>query len=159
MALIVDAVGDLCLGLRNIFAKNLMFLIGTLSFLVGHATFIKGLMYLENPNIFNCIILGVVAGAILFYLLYRICTMPKMMVPIGIIYTSLICIFVCISLGVYINNQTIKNMLFMIGAVLFVSSDILLILYNFSKKQWWLHPVYSLLYFLAQIFISYSLHL
>ena len=159
MALVLDAIGDLCLGLRNIFAKNLMFFIGTLSFLAGHATFIKGLLLLENPSTFNCIIMGIIVGAVLFYLLYRVSTMPKIMIPVGIIYTLLISIFVFLSIGVYISNHTVKNLLFTIGAVLFVCSDILLIIYNFSKKQGWMHPVYSLLYFVAQISISYSLHL
>ena len=121
--------------------------------------FIKGLLYLNNPYLFNCVIAGIVVGAMLFYSLYRVSTMQKIMVPVGIIYTSLICVFVFTSIGVYLNNQSVKSLLFVIGSILFVSSDILLILYNFSKKQEWLHPVYSLLYFIAQLFISYSLHL
>ena len=159
LALLLDAIGDLCLGIRNIFAKNIMFLTGSISFLIGHIMFIKGLFCLENNYLFNCVIAGIIAGAILFFLLYRICTMQKAMMVVGIIYTSLMCVFAFISVGVYMHYQTVKTLLFLIGSILFVSSDILLIIYNFSKKQEWLHPIYSLLYFVAQILISYSLHL
>lgn len=159
IALLLDAIGDVCLGLRNIFAKNIMFFAGSLSFLVGHIVFVKALFFLNNPFIFNCVIIAVIVGAIVYYLLSRVCTFHKVFVIVGIIYSILLSMFVFLSLGVYVNYQTAKNLLFLIGAILFASSDILLILYNFSKKQPWLHPVYSLLYFIGQIFISFSLHL
>ena len=159
IGLLFDGLGDLFLALRNIFAKNINFIIGTISFLIGHIMFIRGLFLLNNDYLLQCIIGGIILAAIVFYLYDRVCRFNKIYTIIGICYLSIIIIMVLCSIGVYVTNQTIKNLVFMIGAVLFVSSDMILILYNFSKKDKWMHPVYSVLYFVAQIFISYSLHI
>lgn len=159
LGLALDGLGDLFLALRNIFAKTLTFLIGTLCFLVGHIMYIRALFLLENSFIISCVVAGVVLGAMLFYLFTKVCRIPKAFFVVGIAYTSIIMIMVSMSFGVYWTNQTISNLVFMIGAVLFVSSDIILILYNFSRKDKWMHPIYSVLYFVAQILISYSLHI
>lgn len=159
LGLIFDGIGDLFLALRNLFAKNVTFLIGSISFLVGHILFIKALLLLDNSYILTCIVGGVVGGSILFYLFDRTCHFSKVFTIVGISYLIIILIMVLLAVGTYITSQTIERMIFMIGAVLFVSSDIVLVLYNFSKKEKWMHPVYSLLYFVAQIFISFSLHI
>lgn len=159
LGLIFDGIGDLFLALRNLFAKNVTFLIGSISFLVGHVLFIKALLLLYNSYILTCIVGGIIGGSILFYLFDRTCHFNKIFTIVGISYLIIILIMALLAVGTYITSQTIERMIFMIGAILFVSSDIVLILNNFSKKEKWMHPVYSLLYFVAQIFISFSLHI
>lgn len=159
LGLVFDGLGDLFLALRNIFAKTATFLIGSLCFLVGHIMYIRALFLLENYYIIMCIVAGVMLGAILFYLFTKTCRIPKPFMVIGIAYASLIMIMMCMAVGVYYSYPITSNLVFMIGAILFVSSDIILILYNFSRKDKWMHPVYSVLYFIAQILISYSLHI
>ena len=109
--------------------------------------FIRGLFLLNNDYLLQCIIGGIILAAIVFYLYDRVCRFNKIYTIIGICYLSIIIIMVLCSVGVYITNQTIKNLVFMIGAILFVSSDMILILYNFSKKDKWMHPVYSVFSF------------
>lgn len=159
MGLLLDGLGDLFLALRNIFAKNLMFLIGALCFLAGHIMFIRALYMLENVYLLNCIIVGIITGAILFYLFNKTCRFSKIFTIVGIAYTSIIMIMLSMAVGVYFTNRIDSNLMFMLGAGLFVSSDIILILYNFSRKDKWMHPVYSILYFVAQVLISFSLHI
>lgn len=157
--LVLDGLGDLFLALRNIFAKNLTFLMGSISFLAGHIMFIKALYLLENYYIIQCVICAVISGALLFYLFDKVCHFNKIFTIVGIAYLIIILMMVYFSAGVYLTASTVKHLVFTIGAILFVASDIILIIYNFSKKEKWMHPVYSVLYFVAQILISYSLHI
>lgn len=159
IGLSLDGLGDLFLAFRNLFAKKVMFIIGSLCFLGGHIVFIRALSLFNNIYYIECIISSVVIGAFLFYLYDRICHFNKGLTVLGISYLVIISMMACLSVGVYITNATVRSIVFMMGALLFIASDIILIAYNFSRKDRWMHPVYSLLYFSAQIFISYSLFL
>lgn len=159
LGLLLDGIGDLFLGLRNLFAKNVMFLLGTLSFLAGHVMFIRALLLLENANLVLWLVAGVLEEALIFYLFNRVCRFHKIYYIVGIAYACLIMIMANLAIGVYMTSNLLSDYIFMIGAGLFVASDIILVLYNFSKKDKWMHPVYSLLYFIAQILISFSLHI
>ena len=159
IGLSLDGLGDLFLAFRNLFAKKVMFVIGTLCFLGGHIVFIRALSLLSNAYYIECIIGSVVIGAFLFYLFDRACHFNKGLTVLGISYLVIISMMASLSVGVYITNTTVRSIVFMMGAVLFIASDIILIAYNSSKKEKWMHPIYSLLYFSAQILISYSLFL
>lgn len=159
LGLIFGGIGDLFLALKNLIAKNVMFIIGTISFLVGHILYLRALFLLDNYYLVDCLIGGVLFGTITFSFLDKICRLNKYFKVIGIVYMMMISIMVAMSIGAYLSNPNISNVIFMIGAILFVSSDIILSIYNFSKKEKWMHPVYSLLYFIAQILISFSLHI
>lgn len=159
LGLLCDGLGDILLAFRNLFAKNVMFLLGALFFLAGHIMFIRALLLLENIYLVTCLVVGVLVGAFVFYLFNKTCRFHKIYYVVGIAYVCLIMIMAALAVGIYYTNKTIPNIVFMIGAGLFVSSDIILILYNFSKKEKWMHPVYSILYFVAQILISFSLHI
>lgn len=159
LGLLLDGLGDLFLAFRNLFAKSVNFLIGSLCFIGGHVMFIRALFLLKNDYLITSIIVAVFIAAALFYLFSKACRFGKIYTIVGIAYTTIIMIMMCMAISTYITSKTISNLIFMIGAVLFVSSDIILILYNFSRKDKWMHPVYSVLYFVAQILISYSLHI
>lgn len=159
LGLILDGIGDLFLAFRNIFAKKLTFFIGTLAFLAGHIVFIRALTLLNNVYFIECIIISILFGSIVFYLLSKACRLNKIYTVVGISYIMIISMMVFLSVGVYLTTSTINHLTFMIGAILFMSSDIILSLYNFSRKDKWMHPTYSLLYFIAQILISFSLHI
>lgn len=159
IGLVLDGLGDLFLALRNIFAKNIMFFIGTLLFLTGHIAFIRALTLLDNLYLVESIVGAVLLGSFIFYLIDKVCRFNKGFKIVGISYVIIILMMVCLSVGVYLTNAYTNHLVFMIGAILFVSSDIILSLYNFSRKDKWMHPTYSLFYFIAQILISFSLHL
>lgn len=157
--LILDGIGDLLLALRNIFAKNFTFFIGGLLFLTGHIVYIRALTLLTNPYFLECIISAILVGAFLFYIIDKVCRLNRAFTILGIAYVMIITMMVSLAIGVYVSNPIDSNLVFMLGAILFLCSDIILIIYNFSKKDKWMHPVYSVLYFIAQILISFSLHI
>ena len=155
----LDAIGDICLGLRNLFLKNLFFVLGSSFFLAGHVVFINALFPYAGNYKLECIIAGIILGTLLLTILSKVCRLSRTYTILGMLYCIMISIMVSLGIGVYLTNKTVSDLLFMMGAVLFVSSDIILILYNFSKKEKWMHPIYSILYFIAQILISFSLNL
>ena len=159
MGLVMDGLGDVFLALRNIFAKNVNFIIGTICFLFGHILYIRALYLLGNDYLLPCIISSVIIGTLLFCLYAKICHFSKTIEFFGIVYLIMIVMMMTMSIGVYLTYSSISNLVFMLGAILFVSSDLILVLYNFYKKEKWMHPIYSILYFIAQILISFSLHL
>lgn len=159
IGLMLDGLGDLFLAIRNIFAKNITFFIGGIAFLAGHITFIRALFLIDNIYFIDCIIIAIILGSFIFYLIDKVTHFSKVYTIFGISYLIIILIMVCLSIGIYLTNPYNNHLVFMIGAILFVSSDIILALYNFSRKDKWMHPTYSLLYFVAQILISFSLHI
>lgn len=159
MGLILDGLGDIFLAFRNIFLKNIMFCIGGISFLFGHIFYIVAQYPIANNYQLQCIICGIVIGVIIMAFLERICRFPRAFKYLGIIYFIIITTMASLSVGIYLTNESVTNLIFMVGAILFMSSDCILAINNFSKKSFWMHPVYSLLYYFAQILISYSLFL
>ena len=159
IGLILDGFGDLFLAIRNIFAKNVSFLIGTLCFLAGHILYIKGLYILNNNYLLINIVLGLIIGSIIFRFYCKVCKLNKVLHYVGYVYISTIIIMVLMSIGVFLTTFETNSLIFMIGSLFFVSSDLILVLYNFSKRKKWMHPTYSLLYFIGQILISFSLHI
>lgn len=159
IGLILDGIGDLFLAFRNIFAKNVNFFIGGVSFLAGHILFLRALLFIQNEYLLACIVLSAIIGPILFFFFKRVCRFGGALNILGITYLIIIIMMLCFSMGIYLTTPTLNHFIFMLGATLFVSSDIILVLYNFSKKDKWMHPLYSLLYFIAQILISFSLHI
>lgn len=159
IGLILDGIGDLMLGLRNIFAKRVNFAIGGIFFLLGHIMYIRALFLLTNYYAVSCVVAGLIFGVALLFLLDRACHFSKAYILLGVVYLEIISIMASLSIGVCISVQSMKNYEFLVGAILFLSSDILLTMYNFSKKARWLHAVYSIIYFIGQLLISLSLHI
>lgn len=157
--LILGAFGDLFLGLRNLYAKNVNYIIGSLCFLCGHIMYFRSLFIMGNSYLFDSIVFAIVFGTLVLYLIYKICRYSDIYLVVGVIYIYTISIMTFSSYGVYFTNPSIRSLLFMIGSTLFYASDIILIVYNFSLKKKWMHPIYSLAYFLAQLIISYSIFL
>lgn len=163
IGLVFDGIGDLLLALRNINNKKHWFILGGLSFLLGHFLYIGSLIDVgletKNDLLFIFVISGLLIGLVALYILTRICRINKAYLILGFIYSPSIFAVLTTSIYVYISYTNITDLIFLIGALLFVSSDMILIINNFGIKRKWMHPVYSLLYFVGQILIAYSLNI
>lgn len=157
IGLILDGIGDLFLAIRNIAFKQAAFIIGALSFLAGHIFYIKAQFPIANIYQLQCMFIGIMAGSILMYYFDSVCRLKRGYKLLGIVYCIMISIMASLSVGIYLTNTIRPNLLFMIGSIMFMCSDFILVLNQFSKKKPWMHPIYSLLYFIAQLLISYSL--
>ena len=159
LGLISDGLGDLFLGIRNFAFKKKSFIIGTLCFMIGHLIYIKALLELENKYLIYSIIIGLLSGLLIFYEFNKKCIFNGYMKLIGELYMIIIFIMLSISISTYLTSTKISNLFFMLGAILFTISDLILVTYNYLKKEKWMHPIYSIAYYIAQILISYSLFL
>lgn len=162
IGLILDGLGDVCLALRNFNNNKKWFVLGGVMFAYGHLVYIgallsEGILMINLELVFTSI--GIVLGIIYVKLIKDRLSLSKGYVFLGNMYCSLIFMIMSLSLCVYIITKSVSMLAFLIGSILFVSSDVILILNNFGLKKKWMHPTYSLLYFMAQILISYSLHL
>ena len=155
--LLLDGLGDLFLALRNIKLDKVFFLIGAICFLLGHLTYIVGLLIICTQHRILYTLLGVLFGVVIYCFVTKKCEFSKVFKYVGIMYCLTISIMCFFAIGTYINIHTLESLVFMIGAIMFIISDIILIFCNFSNPKKWMHPVYSILYFSAQLLISLSL--
>jgi len=153
---VFDAIGDVLLALRNLFLHTAMFASGTISFMIGHVFFISGLNHYVD-NMLLIIAFGVVLGIVMYMLYYKVCTFPTIFKIIGPIYCMMIVIIATSAIIGFSKTLAVKNLTMMIGLLSFNLSDMILIIYNFCKKEKWLHSVYSFLYFFGQCVIGISL--
>lgn len=161
VALVFDGIGDLLLSIRNINNDKKWLIIGGLAFMVGHILFVSGL--LELNVFYNKIIafmnIGEVIGIIVIYLITYKTNLSKPLKIFGYIYGALIFTMLSMSICTYIDYRYLNSLILLIGIGLFVFSDVVLIRYNFIHKVKWMHPTYSLCYFIGQILIALSLNL
>lgn len=163
IGLVLDGLGDVFLAIRN-FKKNIKWMIlGGIMFMFGHLFYIGALISQNTKELYTLesifISMGIILGNIFMKLIKDKLNLSKGYFLLGIIYCSLIFMVMTLSICTYIDFQSLYKLIFLIGSILFVGSDVILILYNFGLKKEWMHPTYSLLYFIAQLLISYSLHL
>ena len=161
VALVFDGIGDLLLSIRNINNDRKWLIIGGLAFMVGHVLFVGGLLELNvfENRIIQFMNIGEIIGIIVIHAITYKTNLSKPLKIFGYIYGALIFAMLFMSICTYIDYRYLYNLIFLIGISLFVSSDVILIRYNFVHKDKWMHPTYSLCYFIGQILIAVSLNL
>lgn len=158
IALCLDGLGDFILILRNISSKkykDLIFVCGTISFFIGHILLSVYLCKL-NPD---AIKLGIIINLVLFFglamYMLRTIVAPLGMKLLGGSYLFMIMFTSGLSISNYIHIPNSSNLLFMIGSIIFISSDLILMIHKFKPKASnTLQPTYRILYYISQIIIA-----
>ena len=163
IGMLFDGVGDFLLAIRNINHSKRWFIIGGFSFLIGHILYISSELdvafSIKKDSMYLFILLGILLGLCSMFIILKICNVSKAYKIFGHIYApAIFCVFT-LALYTYLNFNILANLVFLIGAAMFVSSDMILIINNFGMKKKWMHPTYSLLYFVGQLMIACSLHI
>ena len=159
-SLIVDLLGDFFLILRNVTKtkKDLVFVLGTLFFFIGHI-FLMAMLYANNPNVLvKSLIVSVII--ILIFGIYFLKKMEakKAFKIMGSIYLFFIIYILVYCFLSYIDTRTNFDIAFMFGYFLFAISDIILMVYKFTKNpSAVLQPIYRLSYFISQVLIAMSI--
>lgn len=154
IGLFFDALGDILLVFRNIAYRDLMFIIGTLSFILGHIFYLQAFLVSGYPGSLTFALAGFLIGTAVFGFYLKVCTFSLSQKIVGAIYVVLIFTITGIAVCNFLNEQSLRNILIMISTLSFCISDNILIIYNFSKKEKWMHPLYTALYYLAQIIMA-----
>lgn len=157
VALVFDMLGDFILILRNKYKnhKDLVFVIGTLSFFIAHILYSTYLIKL-NPK---CIPLGLVFNAILYlgvamYFLKTLDVHGKMKM-LGACYLLIIMFTSGLAISNYINVTSHANFVLMVASIIFICSDLILMIYKFNKNaKNYLQISYRILYYISQMLLA-----
>ena len=159
--LIIGCVADVLLNLRMVFEEKgqLIFLIGIVVFLTGHIMYLAAVMPL-CPYKLACVITGIVLTALLMVWIFSRITAKPAFKIFGVVYIGAIMLLNCVAIGNVIAEGSAFNIVFAIGAVLFLVSDIVLILNTFgSEFKQNLRNTNISLYYAGQLLIAFSLTL
>ena len=157
--LLLGCIADVLLNLRMVFPKKgqLIFLVGIVVFLSGHILYLIAILK-GAAHWWICVIIGVVLTALLMKWIFTRITAKKAFKIFGIVYIGAIMLLNCIAIGNLIVSPSAFTAVFAAGAVLFLLSDIVLILNTFGKEtRQGLRVMNISLYYLGQLLIALSL--
>ena len=160
IGLICGGVGDVCLNLRLCFKDGKkVFLGGIAAFLAGHIIYLCALVPLVSAQALAiALAAGFVASALLLTWIFKNITAQKVFKIFGVFYVGAVVVMTAVSVALFIESMSAGALVYMIGAVLFTLSDIILIFNMFSeKKAAWMRPANLSLYYLGQLLIAFSL--
>ena len=159
--LALGCVADVLLNLRYVFPKKgqLIFLVGILVFLSGHVFYLAAIWKM-CPQPLICAALGVVLTALLMMWIFKRITAKMAFKIFGVVYIGAIVLLNTVAVGNLIAAPSAFTALFAAGALLFLVSDIVLILNTFGKEtKQSLRVTNIALYYLGQLLIALSLGL
>jgi len=161
VGLLLGCAADVLLNLRFVFEKHgqPIFLLGILVFLSGHVVYLAaiapGARYLV-PSL----LAGAVLTALLMKWIFTQITAKKAFKIFGVFYLGAIMLLNCVAVGNLLAAPSAFTGIFAAGAVLFLVSDIVLILNTFgSESRFSLRIVNLSLYYIGQLLIAWSLQL
>lgn len=158
--LVLGAIGDILLNLRFVFEKQgqKIFLAGIAAFLAGHIVYMVSLI-LVSSSVLICTICGVVVAAILLAIIFKSFELKIAFKIFGVLYIGAVCLMASYGIGNAITSGfTANSVIYAIGAVLFLVSDVVLIFNTFGPTQKFSMRITNLsLYYVGQLLIALSL--
>ena len=163
-------IGDVCLNLRLVLKDGKkIFLAGIAAFLIGHILYLVAIILkIQNTRaLLISIAAGTVCAAGLLVWIFKNITAQKVFKIFGIFYVGAVVIMTAASVARVFTEYnylmlkfSVSSLIFMIGALLFTASDVILIFNMFSdKKKDWMRPANLSLYYIGQMLIAVSLFL
>lgn len=162
LGLVLGAVADVLLNLRYVYEGNkaqLAFLAGILVFLAGHLAYLAAMVPF-CPALPFVLSVGIILTAVLMYWIFGRIEAKLVFKIFGVFYVGAIVILNCVAGCALAALPCARWFVFFAGTLLFLVSDIILILNNFGPKATFAMRVSNLmLYYLGQILIALSLQL
>jgi len=154
------AVGDILLGFRytNKEKKTLLYILGALSFAVGHICYVIALLSITEKAVFIAIPFAIIGMIIELKQTqkYKV-KAGKLQIP-GFFYMLLVTFMAGCALGTVIFNITPGTVLFAVAGMLFTVSDTIFVINNFGKrKSDRRSKMIYVTYYSAQILIAFSM--
>lgn len=161
LGLIFGAAGDFFLNLRFVL-KNIgqvIFLVGIAIFLTGHIMYLIALINLST-NVLLSVIVGVIASALLLIWIFSKIEAKMAFKIFGVFYIGAVTLMATFAVINCVGNPCTFSYVYAAGALLFLVSDVVLILNTFTKKTLFSLRITNLtLYYLGQLAIAISLYL
>lgn len=156
----LGAVGDFFLNLRFVLKDigTIIFLIGILVFLAGHVMYLIALIKLSHNPIIVAIIGLVLTALLIVWIFKRIEAKPAFKI-FGVFYLGAVTLMATFAIANFLfAGEMAFNQLFAFGGVLFLVSDVILILNTFGKETKFVLRICNLmLYYVGQLAIAFSL--
>ncbi|MBQ7058904.1 MAG: lysoplasmalogenase [Firmicutes bacterium] len=159
IGLILGLIADVLLNLRYVFMEKgqLVFLVGILVFLSGHILYLAAVLPISGKWLI-CLIAAVILTALLMWWILSKITAKMAFKIFGIVYIGAIVFLNCAAIYNLIVKSSAFTWLFAAGAVLFLISDVVLILNTFGGKSRFSLRVTNIgLYYIGQMLIALSL--
>lgn len=161
IGLLLGLIADIMLNLRFVFKKNgkLVFLVGILVFLAGHVLYLCALIPGYSYALVTTLA-GIIVSALVLKWIFTQIEAEKAFKIFGVFYIGVIVIMNAFALRNFILDSQMSNLIFLIGAISFLFSDIVLILNTFGKETKFSLRITNLsLYYVGQLLIAFSLSL
>ncbi|MDD5973463.1 MAG: lysoplasmalogenase family protein [Spirochaetales bacterium] len=163
--LIFGMIGDILLNLRYLVPKQKalsVFGLGVLSFTIGHAFYFSAIVDLGGSGIFLwTLLLAIIISIAIMLLIKKHLPIDKKYVRVFCyIYIAIVVVMFSSALSLVITKgASSKNLSFLVGAFLFLVSDIFTVYYSFSDASNTQKALNLYTYYLAQILIALTLAL
>ena len=162
LGLVLGAVADVLLNLRYVYEGSkaqLAFLAGVLVFLAGHLAYL-GAVVPFCPALPFVLVVGVILTAVLMYWIFGRIEAKMVFKVFGVFYVGAIVMLNCVAGCVLAASPCFRWFVFLAGTLLFLASDVILIINNFGPKASFTMRVSNLmLYYVGQLLIALSLQL
>lgn len=161
IGLILGLIADVMLNLRFVFKNKgkLVFLVGILIFLSGHLVYLAALW----PKCLNtelALIVGAILSVIILIWIFTKIEAQIAFKIFGVFYIAAIVIMNSVAFKVLLESYSVGRLVFAIGALSFLISDIVLILNTFGKETKLTLRITNLtFYYIGQLLIALSLQL
>ena len=159
IGLVLGCVADVLLNLRWVFRDKgkIIFLLGILVFLSGHIVYLAAILPMAQSWV-ACLVVGIILTAVLMVWIFSKITAEKAFKIFGVFYIGAIVLMNCVAVSNQITAPSKFTAIFAAGAVLFLVSDIVLILNTFGPESKFSLRITNLsLYYLGQLLIALSL--
>jgi len=159
IGLIFGMIGDILLNLRFVLKENgqKAFLAGILAFLIGHILYLMALIPLASAVIID-VVVGAVLAAVLLAYIFKTMDVKLAFKIFGVFYLGAVIIMTVMAIHIAVTTGNIHDIVYAIGAVLFMTSDIVLIFNTFSGTTKFSLRITNLsLYYIGQLLIAGSL--
>ena len=160
VGLLLGCIADVLLNLRLVFPEKgqLIFLAGILVFLSGHILYLIAILR-GSAHWGICVIAGVILTALLMIWIFRQITAKPAFKIFGVIYIGAVVLLNCVAIGNLLAAPSAFTAVFAAGSLLFLLSNIVLILNTFGgKTKQSLRVTNIALYYAGQLLIALSLH-
>ncbi|MBP5331645.1 MAG: lysoplasmalogenase [Lachnospiraceae bacterium] len=156
--LVLGAIGDVFLNIRYLTKKyeQLFFIGGIISFFMGHVMYLISMIPYCDQTAF-VLIAGITITLVLYVLTWRTIKANKVLMVFGAIYIPGVVFMAVAAMGNLISVQNTNRVIFAIGALFFLVSDIILIFNTFGPKHRFpLSALTLVLYYIGQSLIACS---
>ena len=157
--LITGCAADVVIELRHLFIEkaNVPFLLGCLLFLAGHILYLAVVFPISSRKLL-CIAAAIILTPPLIIWIFRKITAKTVLKIVGIVYLGTVMLLNCAAISNLTETPSAFTGVFAAGALLFMVSDILLVLNTFgTERSQRIKNTYISIYYAGQFLIALSL--